>query len=301
MAYQVANGAAVTIRHACRDIAGALVTGQAGALVEVLSDPAAGASGISVSINEVGSSGWYLLTWTPNTVGVWVLSVTNPAPLVADGATTDYAVDVLAGAVAGAAALTSLARLKRRIGKDETDSDVLLNEIISEVSADIELRCGRVFAETTYTEYTDGDNTRRLVLRQGPLVSVTSVNLVAYGDDGAGARTETLTVINPSAYVERNRRTQNLDGPAVLERLGSHWPAGIQNIKTVFLAGYSLLPERLVGLVTSACAAEWFTREAAGLRDKTEGDYSVDVLTPAQIDQARQRVADPYRYDWGVS
>ena len=300
MAYQATNGAAVTIRHPVRDIAGALVTGQAGAITKALSDPAIGAPAISVTVVEVGTTGWYLLTFTPNVVGIWVLTVTNPVPLVADGATTEYSVDVLSGVVAAVSGLTTLDRLKRRIGKVETDVDVLLGEIISEISSDVEMRCGRSFGEQAYTHYMSGDGTARLVLPQGPLVSVASVDLVTYSDVG-GVRTETLTAVLPPVYVELGARSLNSDGPGVLQRLGSTWPWGLRNVKIGFTAGYSSLPEQLVGQATTACAAVFFSREAAGLRSKTEGEYSVDVLTPAQLDAALDRMAAPYRYDWGLS
>ena len=82
-------------RHACRDIAGALVTGQAGALVTALEDPLAVASTLAVAVVEIGTSGWYLVSFVPDATGIWLLSVTNPAPLTGDGQLAQYRVDVL--------------------------------------------------------------------------------------------------------------------------------------------------------------------------------------------------------------
>lgn len=202
-------------------------------------------------------------------------------------------------------ALTTLDRLKRRIGQDGTDHDALLNEIITEMSQDIEHRAGRIFNEQSHTAYLNGDGTPRLVLPQGPLVSITTIESIAYSDDGAGARVETETTILESTFLESGVRARGEDGPPVLVRIGSAWPFGKQNIKVVFVGGYDTLPEKLIGDVTTACAGRWFVREAAGLRGKTEGDYSIErsagAFGPeAQTDDALDRLANPWRYDWGV-
>jgi hypothetical protein len=75
-----------------------------------------------------------------------------------------------------AGAMTTLADIKAMLGITDTASDVRLENLINRTSAMIAHYCDRVFTRSTYTAETyHGNNRQLLILRQWPVVSVTSV------------------------------------------------------------------------------------------------------------------------------
>ena len=106
-----------------------------------------------------------------------------------------------------ATALTTLERVRQQFGEKFSNAhDPLLEDLINEVSADMHDRMGRILTADTYTEYHSGDGRFLLILKQGPLVSLTSVETVEYSNV-AGNRVETLTAVDPSYYVEGGIRS----------------------------------------------------------------------------------------------
>jgi len=303
MSYQVANNTAVSVRHAVRDLAGVLLTGQAGAITTALTDAAAASSAISVTIAEIGSTGWYLLTFTPNTTGVWNLEVTNPAVPTSDGQVADYAVQsVEPGLALSSRLLTTVDRVKRRMDPGFGSTwDTEIGEIVSEVSADLQHRMGRLINDETFTEYHHGNGEAILYLRQGPMISVTSVETIAYSDGGGGARSESATAIEAYRRLERGLASENVDGPAGIELIGETFPVGRRNVKVIYVAGYTTVPETLAGQATAACVAAFNSRSVHGLQSKTHGEVTVDPSSPEMWDRFLDRIAAPWRYDWGLA
>lgn len=303
MAYQVAKDNAVSIRHPVRDVAGTLVSGEAANITTALADGDNASSVITVTVTEIGTSGWYLLAFTPTTTGLWVLTVTNPSGT--NTLVSEYIVDVVSGATLAAITaknLTTLARVRSRIFSGETspttDHDALISELIIEVSNNITDELGRCPLEAAYTEYVDGTGGALLQLQQGPLVSVTSVSSISYS--GTTTRTETATTVNVADYLERGLRSDNSFGPALLERRDGTWERGRKNYKVVYTAGYAAVPDGLLLAATNEVVAEFFARETHGRNSKVAGDIQTDYLTPAQRAASRSRAIRPYKY-YGVA
>lgn len=77
-----------------------------------------------------------------------------------------------------AGAMTTLADVKTLLGITDTTQDLRLEMLINSNSAMIARACDRVFTRATYTAETyQGTNRQLLVLRQWPVVSVTSVSV----------------------------------------------------------------------------------------------------------------------------
>lgn len=75
-----------------------------------------------------------------------------------------------------AGAMTTLSDVKAMLGITDTIQDVRLENLINRVSAMIAHYCDRVFTRSTYAAETHpGTNRQELILRQWPVVSVTSV------------------------------------------------------------------------------------------------------------------------------
>lgn len=297
MSFLGSLGAPARVLHPCRGIAGT-VTGQAGALGAALADPLGVASALAVDVVEVGATGWYTVEFTPDQAGLWRLAIANPAFPTADGVTTDYVVDVRAGLVPGTGLLTTLDRVKRRAGIDWTTDDAMLLEIIGEVSGRIEHLARRTFAEADRTFYVDGTGRATLVLPDGPIAAVALVEELVWSE------AVTATVLDAWRYRIRNPRGAGGAGApelAQVERMdGGTWATGRARWRVTATVGYDVIPESLAGDATLLAIWRWRVREVEGLRSSTEGDGSVDPLTPAELDMQFERVAARWRWDWGL-
>lgn len=142
-------------------------------------------------------------------------------------------------------ALTILTRVKETIGLGVTDvsKDAELAAIIERVSRSIETQCGRVFEhQAAITEYHDGDGiSQTLLLRQAPVTAITSVHVDA-------ARTfAASTLIDAADYVvDAESGLLSLDGFA--------FSRGLQAVKVVYSAGYTVIPQDLEEAALAICA-----------------------------------------------
>lgn len=183
----------------------------------------------------------------------------------------------------------------------------LLEALVLEQSDAIERYLRRTIENpsSAYEHYFGGDGTPTLGLREGPLVSITSVQSVAYSDDGGGGRDETLTTIEPHTYLEINLRSEGALDLAQLHLLSGVWTPGVRNYKVVYAAGWEALdaggsndiPEAIVAQATKEVAARFNTRSLDGLASRTLGDGSIDISTIPQhsLDATRMRALAAFR------
>ena len=126
--------------------------------------------------------------------------------------------------------LTTLANVKSYLGGQvDTAGETFVTFAIPYISSVIETYCGRLFGETTYTdEIHDGDGGKQLVLKNYPIISVTSLY-----DDIDRAWTAS-TLIAASDYVIKKES-------GVLYRVDANF-FNIErgNIKVTYVAGYKL-------------------------------------------------------------
>ncbi len=208
--------------------------------------------------------------------------------------------------------LTDTSRVVRMLDSGGTDGALddhndLLEALVLEQSDAIERYLGRTIENpsSAYTHYFGGDGTPTLRLREGPLVSITSVQSVVYSDDGAGGRDEALTTVEPHTYLEMNARSEGAVGVAELHLLSGVWTPGIRNYKVVYNAGWESLdtggsndiPEAIVAQATKEVAARFNTRSLDGLASRTLGDGSIDISTIPQhsLDATRMRALAAFR------
>ena len=205
--------------------------------------------------------------------------------------------------------LTTLALIKTRLfsGTSDVDPgsdyDTLIGELINDVSDHIGQRCDRVFGEATHTEYPDGSGTDTLLLSQGPLVSVTSVNTVEYGDDGVGARTETLTAVDEADRLEVGLRAENAIGLAGIRLRSGIFTKGRRNYKVIYVGGFlSVLdgtagdiPLALRDAATAHVSALFNLRGLEGIATKDVGDGSRSTIPTVSLDAALDRAIAPFR------
>jgi hypothetical protein len=302
MAYQVQLGNEASVLHQVWNAGGtARVTGQASSITTVLLDPLGAVSALPVTKTEIGVTGLYTLAFTPTSLGNWLLTATNPAGT--DEASSDYAVAAVGTVVVGGAwqGLTTLALVRQRLSipTADTSRDALITQLIAEISDQVEVETGREFIEASRTEYYDGSGREVLLLRQGPLVSITSVSSIEYGDDGAGNQTETATIVKPSERFSGGLRSEGDNGRAWIRLRSGFFVPGQRNYKVVYVAGFSTstaaLPAAIVHKATTDVAVEYYLREAAGLMAKTVGDSTINPIPRANIYEARARSWSPFR------
>jgi len=144
---------------------------------------------------------------------------------------------------------------------ENSQIDVLLGS----VSALVRNVTRRDFTVETYTEATSGADTSLLVLKQYPIVSVTSVTFKGFGGDQI-VTGHTIDVAQ-----------------GMLFRRSSIWNKGYQNYEVVYEAGYAILPDDLV----QACA-EW----VSALFWKAKGNVALGPDLPTE---SMRRVFWQYR------
>lgn len=286
MSYSIPKNNEVTILHRAGNLAGTgTVSGIAGTITTALLDELGITSGITVTITELGSTGLYEVKFTPDAIGNWSLTVTNPSGT--DQRTEYY--NVQSKSISAIQAdtslfLTSLARVKERWDDaplSGTVFDDVLTSFISEASDEAHKKMGRILPEQTLTHYFDGSTSTRLILREGPLVSITGIWAVDYGNDGAGARTETLEEIVAADRLEGGLRSENHIGMGWIDLIAGRFKQGRRNYKVSYVAGFDVLPERIVGAVTNRVVEFYNIRIARGL--EAGGTAETEQISPIPV------------------
>lgn len=315
MAIGVRNNTQVTVRHRVGDLAGVgtvsgIVLADFVAAGLVLRDPTTGISAVVVAVGEIGTTGYYDFTFTPDLVGLWELTVVNPAsppaPAETDEATVAHWVQSSAAAAIGGVSardLTTRDRVRSRLQTpdDEFDFDDLFDQLITEVSNWIQDDLGRDVPENAFVEYFDGNDQADLFLSQGPLVSVDTVESVLWEDDGSDGMQETRTTLEAFRYVQDGTVADLSLMKGMLRRAdGGLWETGQpRRWRVVYVAGHNPLPDGIVHLATTWVVHEFLNRETRWNQSKGFDDITVNLLSPAQMQREKDRILAPYRDDSG--
>lgn len=175
-------------------------------------------------------------------------------------------------------ALTTNTRIKSRLQITTTSFDDVLNTMIAAATARIEGITGRRFASTTYTnELYDGSdeygNRKTItILKEAP---VTSVGSIAYK---GGSNTNPIwTTMSADSY------DVSLQDGIIYTTM----PSGIQNIRTVYTAGYAInftdqytagshaLPFEITEVCERIVVKMFKKRDSEGRSQESFGDSSI--------------------------
>lgn len=292
MAYVIQKDQSGTILHVVRSVIGTgTVTGKAATITYSLRDESGNLATTGLTITEQSTTGYYNIAVTPDAVGNWQLSVTNPSGT--DEATYDYPIQCVLSAAGHAPSgtfLTTLANIKEQlgiVGTSTTFPDAYLNNVIARASHTIERLCGRALVSASYTEYVDGDGTKFLNLRRGPFpttAGVTSVSSITYSSTAS----ETATAVATGDYFLRGVLTDGWYLKSYLESNGGTWSTGQRNYKVVYTAGFSTVPYDLEQACLSLAVA-YINRR------KNEGTSSRDVSSGAMAFIAHGEMYDSLR------
>lgn len=180
-------------------------------------------------------------------------------------------------------AIITTAQYKTYAGITASTWDTQLGVLIPAVQDQLEKLCGRRFDTGTYTEYIDGANSPTIYVQNAPITSVTSVSLinraetVVYTYDATGYKVDLeagLISRQVGGFAGGYDNRMPLNGPTAFERV-PQFPDGWENIKIVYVGGYSSMPTslqylmyRLVGAAFAQIAAD------VGMKSETLGNYS---------------------------
>lgn len=162
--------------------------------------------------------------------------------------------------------LTTRASVKELLGikSSVTAYDAVIDTLVLAVDGLVEDYCDRHFADTTYTEYHDGEsNQRKLLVRNYPLISVTSIH------DDAGRTYGSDTLIASADYTFETG--DDADGIVYLDLSLAR---GQRNVKIVYRAGYATIPKTLSRAADLVCASIYNRRKGAGRSNESLGNLS---------------------------
>lgn len=154
--------------------------------------------------------------------------------------------------MADATELLSLANLKVYLKITSVGKDDILTDIKDFVEDWAKKYCGRDFLITTYTRYRDGDGTDKLNVDQFPITAITSI----HSDASRGFDSSTEIV---AANIIKND-SESWDA-GLIELFEASFVRGKKNIKIIYEAGYSTVPQDLQFAIAETCAKVFMVQD----------------------------------------
>jgi hypothetical protein len=176
--------------------------------------------------------------------------------------------------------LTTLADVKAFLGiaTEETAEDEKLTILIGTASAQIEGYCGRSFGiQDIADELQDGNGTSTLELDVTPIISVAALSIDGQAVDLGEVRVYPQFIAFPDSDVWDAR----------LRGYSRIFPAGRQNVKVSYRAGYAAVPRDIADACKSQVAFLQNTINRQGIISETNQvaqattSYSQEELAPA--------------------
>lgn len=200
-------------------------------------------------------------------------------------------------------ALASLYRLKIALGITDSVYDILANNCLDAASQAVKNYLHREIELKTYTHFFDGDGSNVLLLRQRPVISITSVNSDLagfYGQNVAGFGVGTSLVAGVDFALKIDDSTGSTSKSGILLRTGTAsvtqwsamfygtllagargtpWLRGYGNIKVVYIAGYDPIPDPIQQATVQVASEMYLAASKAGHFPSSEnlGDYSYSL------------------------
>ena len=156
---------------------------------------------------------------------------------------------------------------KRRLGINTDDHDLLLIDLIEDVSSVIESYCGRNFSATDYVEYQDGKGEEFFLTNEWPINSIASI----YDDPDRSFGSSSLVDSSYYTYYANEGKVSLVStGSIIGVNLYTVFSSGRQSIKITYNAGYSTIPSDL-----KMIASEIMMKKFKNIQDKRIGMISI--------------------------
>jgi hypothetical protein len=195
--------------------------------------------------------------------------------------------------------LVSLCEVKTflEIPDDDTSRDGVLRQLIRSVSSLVEEYCGRTFGANTYEEYYSGDNTPILVLNQRPVSAIINIweDTGGYWGQSPDAFNSASLLVSGTNYALEIDQADGSSRCGLVYRINGTWPCpfrvspgnlsssapyGVGNLKVIYEAGYSAVPETVKIATELSISRIWRMGKYGGLvqSEQTPG-YSWALAT----------------------
>lgn len=188
--------------------------------------------------------------------------------------------------------LITKAQAKAFLKITASSEDDIIDTLIHGASQAVVGFCGRDFVQATYTEYYDGSGNEKLILKNYPIVSVSSVNIDTTRQWGAASAVTVATdliVGNDSGIIE----------------LWNNWRSfgcGKKTVRVVYSAGYASIPYD----VQQACLLTvmyWYKRhyqdQRIGLQSETIGERNMTYSNEDLPKTAKLMLSGYVKRGWG--
>lgn len=178
--------------------------------------------------------------------------------------------------------LVSLPDVKTLLGSTVPDDDNLIAELINRYSVLIETYLGRNVISRVYIEDYDGGGFDELFTNQYPITSISGI----YNDTDWNWTADTL--IDSDYY----RKAQ--DGNSIIFTSDVTLGDYRENIRVVYTAGYSTVPEDIQMACIEEVARAFKNRQEIGVTSKSLGDGSISYSAQGLLTKTTM-VLDSYR------
>lgn len=154
-----------------------------------------------------------------------------------------------------------------------TTSTAAIDTVLASIKASVEQWvknfCKDPFLVAQHTEYYDGNGLSRLHVLHHPITAISEVNI----DSDRAFDDDTEVDEDDIILTDQNKRQ------GVIELFGEVFPAGQQNVKVVYSAGYSVVPADLQLAVKIICAREFLIQDKkmAGVVSQNVGDKTLSL------------------------
>lgn len=181
--------------------------------------------------------------------------------------------------------LTSLSNVKDWLGipSDKTSDDALLTLMIGRASSTILNELGRPnILSQSYTEVRDGLGMTRMVLRNWPLRSVSSVTV-----DGTAIAAQTSVPLG-AGYMFQAWNGLVPGRAAWIDLVGYAFTVGRSNVQIVYTAGYDTVPEAIESACIELIALRYKERQRIGQTSVSTGQQTIQFVKDAYTDSILQ-------------
>lgn len=176
--------------------------------------------------------------------------------------------------------------VKTYLGISGSSEDALIDQLLAGTDAWIKRYLGRDIEAANYIEQVDGSGAPIQILKQYPIISVTSV----YDDTARAFGSDTLLVENTDFLVYKEEGyLEIIDGGDFVE--------GQKNVKVSYRAGYETadIPKDLKQAEIELVANEYRRKETEGVKAMTVGAFSVSYDSTETMPSEIKAVLDSYK------
>lgn len=152
-----------------------------------------------------------------------------------------------------------------------TKDDSIIDQHIDRASDFIQRECGRLFIESSITEYRNGHDVDTLVMGEYPITDASAVQI---WESKAFPRVydATTLLVNGTDYVIESKT-------GIAQRASGKWAAGMNAIKITYPAGFTVIPPALNWCAVRVVSHWLLSRRMVGTTSINVGDGSVQSYT----------------------